>query len=224
MSPPSNEGDGHRMAMEAGARLANMTHFWGQPAFLEPGVEYEGRPMFQMGSARSHPGSILVNRHGRRFANEGTAYQEFPKVFATYDPVALEYPNEAPVWMIFDQRIKDTMVILPTVLPGQEAPGVDPAGHLGAGAGRRRSACPRTRWPRRSRAGTPGPRPAPTPTSGGAPCGSRTSWPAGPTRPASCARSPRRRTTPCSCTTGRSARAAVRRSTATAGCGPGPAA
>jgi succinate dehydrogenase/fumarate reductase flavoprotein subunit len=122
MSPPFNEGDGHRMAMEAGARLANMTHFWGQPAFLEPGVEYEGRPMFQMGSARSHPGSILVNRHGRRFANEGTAYQEFPKVFGNYDPVALEYPNEAPVWMVFDQNIKDTMVILPTVLPGEEAP------------------------------------------------------------------------------------------------------
>ena len=38
MSPPTNEGDGHRMAMEAGARLANMTHFWGQPAFLEPGA------------------------------------------------------------------------------------------------------------------------------------------------------------------------------------------
>ena len=31
MSPPYNEGDGHRMAMEAGAQLANMTSFWGQP-------------------------------------------------------------------------------------------------------------------------------------------------------------------------------------------------
>jgi succinate dehydrogenase/fumarate reductase flavoprotein subunit len=122
MSPPTNEGDGHRMAMEVGARLANMTQFWGQPALLEPGVEYEGRPMFQMGSARSLPGSILVNKHGQRFANEAVAYQELPKVFATYDPVAIEFPNEAPVWLVFDQRVKDTMVILPTVLPGDPAP------------------------------------------------------------------------------------------------------
>jgi 3-oxosteroid 1-dehydrogenase len=99
-----------------------MGGFWGQPALLEPGATYEGRPMFQMGSARSNPGSILVNKHGRRFANEGVAYQDLPKVFGTFDPVAIDYPNEAPVWLVFDQRVKDTMVILPTVLPGQPAP------------------------------------------------------------------------------------------------------
>jgi 3-oxosteroid 1-dehydrogenase len=122
LSPPHNVGDGHRMAMEAGARLANMGAFWGQPALLEPGATFEGRPMFQMGTARSNPGSILVNKHGRRFANEGVAYQDLPKVFGTFDPVAIDYPNEAPVWLVFDQRVKDTMVILPTVLPGQPAP------------------------------------------------------------------------------------------------------
>jgi 3-oxosteroid 1-dehydrogenase len=122
LSPPHNEGDGHRMAMEAGARLANMGSFWGQPAILEPGVTFEGRPMFQMGTARANPGSILVNKHGRRFANEGVAYQDLPKVFGAFDPVAIDYPNEAPVWIVFDQRVKDTAVILPSVLPGQPAP------------------------------------------------------------------------------------------------------
>jgi 3-oxosteroid 1-dehydrogenase len=122
LSPPHNVGDGHRMAMEVGARLANMGAFWGQPAILEPDATFEGRPMFQMGTARSNPGSILVNKHGRRFANEGVAYQDLPKVFDTFDPVAIDYPNEAPVWIVFDQRVKDTMVILPTVLPGQPAP------------------------------------------------------------------------------------------------------
>jgi 3-oxosteroid 1-dehydrogenase len=122
LSPPHNVGDGHRMAMETGARLANMGAFWGQPALLEPGVTFEGRPMFQMGTARSNPGSILVNKHGRRFANEGLAYQDLPKTFGAFDPVAIDYPNEAPVWLVFDQRVKDTMVILPTVLPGQPAP------------------------------------------------------------------------------------------------------
>ncbi|HEY8526413.1 MAG TPA: FAD-dependent oxidoreductase [Acidimicrobiales bacterium] len=122
LSPPHNVGDGHRMAMAVGARLANMGAFWGQPAILDPEVTFEGRPLFQMGTARSNPGSILINKHGRRFANEGVAYQDLPKVFGTFDPVAVDYPNEAPVWLVFDQRVKDTMVILPTVLPGQPAP------------------------------------------------------------------------------------------------------
>src|SRR5579871_197790 len=123
LSPPHNEGDGHRMAMEAGALLGNMRSFWGQPGIAEPGFEIDGRPVPQMGSVRSTPGVIAVNRHGRRFVNEGVTYQDFPKVTATFDPVAVDYPNEAPHWLVFDQRVKDSAVVLPTVLPGQPAPG-----------------------------------------------------------------------------------------------------
>jgi succinate dehydrogenase/fumarate reductase flavoprotein subunit len=122
MSPPYNEGDGHVMAMEAGAELANMTSFWGQPALVEPGFEYEGRPLPQMGSARSTPGVLVVNQRGRRFTNEGVTYQDFPKVLGTYDPVAIEYPNQGPVWLVFDHGVKESTVILPSVLPGQPAP------------------------------------------------------------------------------------------------------
>jgi succinate dehydrogenase/fumarate reductase flavoprotein subunit len=122
LSPPSNEGDGHRMAMEAGAELANMGSFWGQPSIVEPGFEYEGRNLPQMGSIRGTPGVIVVNRHGQRFVNEGVTYQDFPKVLQVFDPVAIEYPNEAPNWVIFDQRVKDTAVVLPSVLPGEPAP------------------------------------------------------------------------------------------------------
>ena len=121
LSPPQNEGDGHRMAMEAGAALANMTSFWGQPALLDPNVEFEGNPLYQMGTARSIKGVILVNRNGRRFVNEGVTYQDFPKALGAYDPVALDYPTEN-VWLIFDQTVKDTNVILPSVLPGEPAP------------------------------------------------------------------------------------------------------
>ena len=144
LSPPQNEGDGLRMAMEVGAELANMTSFWGQPALSEPGFELDGRPVVQMGSVRSQPGVLIVNRHGRRFMNEGVTYQDFPKALTAYDGVAVEYPNEPPIWLIFDQRVKDSAVVLPTVLPGQPAPdwvacadtlpdlaravGVDPAG------------------------------------------------------------------------------------------------
>jgi 3-oxosteroid 1-dehydrogenase len=99
-----------------------MTSYWGQPAILEPGVTFEGRPMPQMATFRSTPGVIAVNKHGRRFVNEGVTYQDFPKVLGTYDPVALDHPNEAPLWLVFDQRVKDTAVVLPSVLPGQPAP------------------------------------------------------------------------------------------------------
>jgi 3-oxosteroid 1-dehydrogenase len=122
LSVPSNEGDGHRMGMEVGARLDNMSSFWGQPAVLEPGFEYEGRPMAQMASVRGARGVIVVNRHAQRFVNEGVTYQDFPKVLSHFDPVRLEYPNEGPLWAVFDQRTKDSIVVLPSVLPGQPAP------------------------------------------------------------------------------------------------------
>jgi len=121
LSPPHNEGDGLRMAMEAGAELANMRSFWGQPAIFEPGFEIDGRAVPQMGSVRSCPGVIVVNRAGQRFVNEGSTYQDFPKVLTAYDPVAVEYPNERH-WIVFDQRVKDSNAILPTVLPGTPAP------------------------------------------------------------------------------------------------------
>jgi len=122
LSPPYNEGDGIRMAMEAGAVLANMTSFWGQPAIAEPGFEIDGRAVPQMGSIRSTPGVIVVNRHGRRFVNEAVTYQDFPKLGAVYDPVAVDYPNEAPHWVVFDQAVKDSAVVLPSILPGQPVP------------------------------------------------------------------------------------------------------
>jgi succinate dehydrogenase/fumarate reductase flavoprotein subunit len=122
ISPPYNEGDGHQMAMEAGAELANMRSFWGIPVIVEPGFMYDGRPVAQMGTLRGLPGAIVVNRHGHRFVNEGVTYRDFPKVLDTYDPVSIDYPNEGPNWVIFDQTLKDTSVILPSVVPSQPAP------------------------------------------------------------------------------------------------------
>ncbi len=122
LSPPYNEGDGHRMAMQAGASLANMRAFWGQPALLEPGFELDGRAVPQMASIRSTPGVVIVNRHGDRFVNEGATYQDFPKTLTSYDPVGVDYPNEPPTWLIFDQRVKNGAMVLPTVMPGQPAP------------------------------------------------------------------------------------------------------
>ena len=172
LSPPHNEGDGHRMAMEAGAALANMTSFWGQPAMLDPEVDFEGNLLYQMGTARSAKGVILVNRTGKRFVNEGVTYQDFPKALGAYDPVALDYPTEN-VWMIFDQHTKDTTVLLPSILPGSDAARVDDAGGDDPRARARRSVSTPTRSKPPSRGGTGTSRRVKTPTSTGAPSASR---------------------------------------------------
>ncbi len=121
LSPPNNVGDGLMMAMEAGAQLANMTSYFGQPAMFDPDISRDGAlvPQFEWG--RGTPGSLIVNRSGVRFANEAMPYNDFPKAFGTYDATRNEFPNEGPGWMIFDQGVRDTTRIL-SMHPGQPTP------------------------------------------------------------------------------------------------------
>ena len=44
-----------------------------------------------------------------------------PRSFFKYDPVKIDFPNEAPVWMIFDQQLKDSQLII-TMIPGDPTP------------------------------------------------------------------------------------------------------
>jgi len=122
LSPPYNEGDGQQMAMQAGASLANMRTYWGQPAILEPGFTLDGQEVPQMASFRSTPGVLILNRRGDRFVNEGVTYQDLPKTLTEYDPVAVDYPNGGTTWLVFDQKTKDRSMILPTIMPGTPAP------------------------------------------------------------------------------------------------------
>lgn len=121
LSPPGNDGDGLIMAMEAGAALGNMSEAWWYPAMQDPTFEYEDNIMNQLGGGRFGPNSIIVNRHGKRFVHEGVTYNDLPKTFYQYDPVTLEWPNEPPVWMIFDQQLKDSTMII-TMMPGEDTP------------------------------------------------------------------------------------------------------
>lgn len=66
-SPPTNEGDGQRMAAEAGAALAHMDQ--ANVVATVPTV-YEGRPHGLPSSFHLHPGAIVVNPEGKRFASE----------------------------------------------------------------------------------------------------------------------------------------------------------
>lgn len=121
MSPPGNEGDALIMSMEAGAALGNMSEAWWYPSMQDPTFEYEGHIINQTGSGRMGPNSIMVNKYGKRFVHEGTTYNDLPRAFYEFDPVKLEYPNEPPVWMVFDQQLKDSTMII-TMMPGESAP------------------------------------------------------------------------------------------------------
>lgn len=121
VSPPGNEGDALLMSMKAGAALDNMSEAWWYPAMVDPTFEYEDHVMAQLGGGRNGPNSIIVNKHGRRFTHEGTTYNDMPRAFFEYDPVNIDFPNEAPVWMIFDQQLKDSQLII-TMMPGDPAP------------------------------------------------------------------------------------------------------
>jgi len=88
---------------------------------VDPTVERDGElvPQFEWG--RGEPSSLIVNRHAVRFANEALPYNDFPKTFGHFDPSRIEFPNEAPAWMIFDQRVKEATQIL-SMLPDGEPP------------------------------------------------------------------------------------------------------
>lgn len=121
LSPGDNTGDGLVMAMEAGAELANMGSYWGQPAMFDPEIERDGQlvPQFEWG--RGEPSSFIVNQAAQRFANEAMPYNDFPKAFGTFDATAASFPNDPPAWMVFDQKVRDSARIL-SMHPGQPTP------------------------------------------------------------------------------------------------------
>ena len=118
-SPPYNEGDGLLMATDVGAKLGNMTEVWWQVAADDPSLEYDGKQLHSF-APRGMAGGFIVNKHGKRFMNESGGYNDVPRTFANFDPVAMEYPN-VPAWSIFDHMTKTGQIIM-TVAPDDPAP------------------------------------------------------------------------------------------------------
>lgn len=139
---PTNTGDGLVMAMDAGARLGNMRNAWWVPVARVPGEEAWGAPSVHLILLeRTRPGSILVNGHGRRFANEAGNYNALGGAFHAFDPAAFTYPNQ-PCWLVFDHAHKQRYDVagfragneVPDWMPTGDTPealaeaiGVDPA-------------------------------------------------------------------------------------------------
>lgn len=101
VSVPTNTGDGLRMAMRVGVSLGTMREAWWTATIDVPDQHGNTIPWMVNGE-RTRPRTIMVNREGRRFANESANYNAFGAAFHQIDPVRFDYGN-LPAWMIFDR-------------------------------------------------------------------------------------------------------------------------
>jgi 3-oxosteroid 1-dehydrogenase len=93
-SAPGATGDGIAMGKQVGASLGFMGSAWWSPTLKLP----DGR-LLALIAGKAYPGSIMVNRAGRRFTNEAKPYEDFVK-----DQYASEARGEdaIPCFLVFD--------------------------------------------------------------------------------------------------------------------------
>lgn len=101
-SPPSNTGDGLKMAQRIGAATRGTREAWWAPMSLAGG-ERDGSPVGSLlRFERQGPGSIMVNRHGQRFANEAQNYNDLARCLQSWDSPNNQTLN-TPAHIVFDQ-------------------------------------------------------------------------------------------------------------------------
>ncbi|WP_417234252.1 FAD-dependent oxidoreductase [Arthrobacter sp.] len=101
-SPPSNTGDGLKMAQRIGAMTRGTREAWWAPMSLT-GTLRDGEPVGSLlRFERQGPGSIMVNRHGQRFANEAQNYNDLARVLHSWDSANHQTLN-TPAHVVFDE-------------------------------------------------------------------------------------------------------------------------
>jgi 3-oxosteroid 1-dehydrogenase len=121
MCPPTVEGDHLVMAAEAGAMPVAARAATQTPIFIGykvPGEEVYQRPSYRM-MIPGAPHSIVVNRQGRRFAND-SFYPDVATKVGRFDGQQQGLVNW-PAWLVFDQPMLDKYGLLP-FFPGQPLP------------------------------------------------------------------------------------------------------
>lgn len=102
MTAQSNRGDGHRMAMEIGAAVAMMDAAVWIPALLTPGAPVWGIGTAPGGAAAvAVPGTIFVNRGGRRVCDE-SFYPAAPQAMFAGAPTKDSYRENFPLFWLMD--------------------------------------------------------------------------------------------------------------------------
>ncbi len=108
-------GDGLRMALAMGAEVANMSEGWWMPAMRVPGEAVDGVAHYRpLHSERAKPGAIMVDRHGKRFADEAQNYGDVGQAMrhgravpavqrgGGPHPSVVSAGAAGPWWLVFD--------------------------------------------------------------------------------------------------------------------------
>jgi succinate dehydrogenase/fumarate reductase flavoprotein subunit len=120
-SPPSNTGDGLRMSQRIGGQTRGTREAWWAPMSVT-GDMRDGQPIGTLlRFERQGPGSIMVNRHGRRFANESQNYNDLARCLPSWDSAANQTLN-TPAHVIVDHTYMQRYGIL-AHRAGQPTPG-----------------------------------------------------------------------------------------------------
>jgi len=102
MGTPGCAGDGLRMALAAGAVLGNMAEGWWMPALQVPGERVAGSAHYRaVHRERAQPGAVLVDRGGRRFADEAQNYGDVGRAMGRFATGDEPWPA-APSWLVVD--------------------------------------------------------------------------------------------------------------------------
>lgn len=110
-SPPSNTGDGLKMAQRIGAATRGTREAWWAPMSLTGGTR-DGQPIGSLlRFERQGPGSIMVNRHGQRFSNEAQNYNDLARCLQSWDSTNNQTLN-TPAHVVFDQSYLERYGIL----------------------------------------------------------------------------------------------------------------
>lgn len=110
----SNTGDAHRAAMALGAATQQMDQAWWCTTFCAPG---EPKPRLAI-MEKSLPGSCVVNKAGKRIANESQNYMAYQTEF--FERHSHTNPCH-PSWFIFDRRFRKSYLVGP-LLDNQARP------------------------------------------------------------------------------------------------------
>ena len=116
--PDANTGDGLRMALAVGCDVRNLNECWGVPVYINPDVR-TGIPDWAF--ERGKPGTIMVNKYGKRFCNEAADYDTTWRSFFTWENFGeTGYPN-IPAYLVVDNthRSRYTLAGVP---PGDNVP------------------------------------------------------------------------------------------------------
>lgn len=97
-----NTGDGHRMALDAGASPVGNWSGCHAVGWDRNAPEFGDLAVGDHFQKHSYPFSIMVNAQGKRFLDEGADFRNY--TYAKYGRRILEQPGQF-AWQIFDQKV-----------------------------------------------------------------------------------------------------------------------